>query len=322
MALLVSYAFPFIFPKQFPEISVLSIFTPVLIVLNILFVLFWLIRLRRYFLWSLAVLLLGFPYFNRFLKFYNSSPEAKPDDITLMTFNTRLFNHYQWNPDKDLDKKIITFIEEKHPDIVTLQEFYRNPKYMLKGYPYHYVAYKNQKDNIGQAIFSRFPIVNKGSLNFPHTGNNGIFTDLLIKNDTIRVYNLHFESLHVNPEEEEISQENSKRLFKNIGKRFAIQQDQLEIYSEHSKKNTYKTIVCGDFNNTAFSHIYRAIKGDNLQDSFEKSGVGFGRTFNFKYFPFRIDYILIDKSFEITNYQNFNVNYSDHFPIMASFRGK
>ena len=55
-------------------------------------------------------------------------------------------------------------------------------------------------------------------------------------------------------------------------------------------------------------------------DSFQEAGSGFGKTYDFKYFPFRIDYIFIDKSFQITGHKAFSdIRYSDHFPVMASF---
>ena len=73
--------------------------------------------------------------------------------------------------------------------------------------------------------------------------------------------------------------------------------------------------MCGDFNNTVFSYVYRILKGD-LLDAFETSGTGFGSTFDFKYFPVRIDFILADQSFKVGTFKNYSVPYSDHFPIL------
>ena len=81
----------------------------------------------------------------------------------------------------------------------------------------------------------------------------------------------------------------------------------------------YKKIVCGDFNNTQFSNVYKVIKGD-MQDSFTEQGTGYGRTFNFRYYPVRIDFILADEAFEIMAHKNFDIKLSDHFPVMASIK--
>ena len=78
-------------------------------------------------------------------------------------------------------------------------------------------------------------------------------------------------------------------------------------------------IVCGDFNNTAYSYVYKRIKGD-LQDAFDEAGNGFGRTFNFKFFPVRIDFILVDKNFTINAFKTFDEQFSDHYPIMAKVK--
>ncbi len=55
-----------------------------------------------------------------------------------------------------------------------------------------------------------------------------------------------------------------------------------------------------------------------MQDSFEEAGGGFGRSYNFKYYPARIDYIFTDKNIKVKKYETFSkfVN-SDHFPIMT-----
>ena len=76
-------------------------------------------------------------------------------------------------------------------------------------------------------------------------------------------------------------------------------------------------VVCGDMNNSAFSYVYRIIKG-NLQDTFEEAGRGFGQTYNFKYYPARIDYIFADPKMSVKSFHNFPefIN-SDHIPVMS-----
>lgn len=71
-------------------------------------------------------------------------------------------------------------------------------------------------------------------------------------------------------------------------------------------------------NNSAFSYVYRNIKGNDMQDCFEENGQGFGATYNFKYYPARIDYIFADNSIQVKSFTNFPdfIN-SDHLPIMT-----
>lgn len=316
--LLFLYVVPYIEPKQYPRISVLSLITPLLLVVNIFFAIYWIIRRRWFFVYSAGVLIIGYNHLTKFVQMLDFVPK-KENTVKLMSFNARLFNHYNWHSDKDLEDKIMNFIDEQNPDIIVFQEFYKNKKYEPKQYPYKKIVAKKQTDQIGHAFFSKFPIVSATSLRFPKTGNNGVYADVIINQDTVRIYSLHLESLHLNPEKDELLNTDKKRLVENIGKRFAQQQQQMEIFKAHKEKSPYRNIVCGDFNNTAHSYIYRQIKGTDLKDAFEEGGWGLGRTFNFKYFPFRIDYILLDKSFTIYDYQTFNKDLSDHFPVMVSF---
>lgn len=268
---------------------------------------------------SVVVLLIGYNHLTNFYKFPRKQEALMESSLlSVMTYNVRLFNVYDWNPDKQLDDKMIAFIKDKSPDILAIQEFHKLQERKLDFYPFRYIGYKTDKNKIGQAIFSKYPILATGQLDFPKTGNNGIYADILVAKDTVRVYNMHLESLHVNPEEEELSQENSMRLIERIGNRFALQQTQMELFRRHWEGTNYKTIVCGDLNNTAFSNIYLKIKGKKLQDTFQEAGSGFGRTFNFPYFPFRIDFILPDTSFEVKTHEVYPLDYSDHFPVFSS----
>jgi endonuclease/exonuclease/phosphatase family metal-dependent hydrolase len=70
-------------------------------------------------------------------------------------------------------------------------------------------------------------------------------------------------------------------------------------------------------NNSAFSYVYRSIKG-KLNDSFEEAGSGFGQTYRFKYYPARIDYIFADPKLQVKSFHNFvEFENSDHYPIIT-----
>lgn len=318
--LLIGYILPYIEPKL-SYISSLSIFTPLLLTINFIFFIYWALKMDKRLRFSLIILLIGITFLGRFVKI-SGNKIPNPEDITIMTYNVRVFNHYKWHEDDSLHIKIVDFIKKERPNIVALQEFHYKENKSFGFYPYQKMFYKNKKDDIGHAILSEYPIVNSGSLDFPMTGNNGFFADILIQKDTIRVYSLHFESFHLNAEEEAMSltQESSQRIFRNLGKRFAKQQSQVEIFEKHLKQSDLPKIVCGDFNNTAFSYLYRRIKKSNLNDSFKEQGVGIGKTLNFKYFPFRIDYIFIDEQLKTTSHKVFSdIKYSDHYPVRSSF---
>ncbi|WP_353777739.1 endonuclease/exonuclease/phosphatase family protein [Winogradskyella sp. 3972H.M.0a.05] len=313
--LLLSYILPYIPPKKFAFLSVLSLAVPILIIINILFVIYWLLKVKRQLLLSLIVLILGYSYVFSLYKFSSSKQVDSEKNISVMSYNVRLFNLFNWIEDVDVKEEFVKFISLEQPDVLSLQEHYLKSKIDLEGY-YKFEAASTEKATTGQAIFSKFPIVNSGSIEFPETSNNAIFVDIVKHNDTIRIYNLHLQSSGINTDVEELKKESSQNLFKRVGNTFKTQQLQTELFLKHKQKCPYKMIICGDFNNTAYSYVYKEIKGE-LVDAFEEAGNGFGKTFDFKLFPVRIDFILADEAFEINGFKNYNKKLSDHFPIMS-----
>tara|TARA_R110002049_G_C8896007_1_gene541158 strand:- start:32 stop:691 length:660 start_codon:yes stop_codon:yes gene_type:complete len=213
------------------------------------------------------------------------------------------------------------FISSENPDILCIQEFSRIKDSQLKKmYPFNYFTrYKSSEKRSTQAIYSKYPIINSGSLDFPDSGNNAIFADIVVTKDTFRLYNLHLESHKIIPSVSRLSNEPKGRLLKRLSKSFAKQGEQAHLVQKHIEATPFRKIVCGDFNNTQFSNVYKVITGD-MNDSFMEQGTGYGRTFNFRYYPLRIDFILADEAFEITAHKNFDIKLSDHFPVMAAIK--
>jgi endonuclease/exonuclease/phosphatase family metal-dependent hydrolase len=315
LLLLLSYILPFFEPKKFAFLSVLSLTVPLLILLNILFVVFWIFKIKRQLLLSLIVLLIGYNYLSSLYKFSSSKHIDDSQNISVMNYNVRLFNVFKWIPEEGVEQKIVDFVNEKQPDILSLQEYRRDDKVNFSGYHIFEVISGDKVKN-GQAILSKFPIVNSGSIEFPDTYNNAIFIDIVKGKDTIRIYNVHLQSMKIDANGDALTKENSENLFKSVSKTFTMQQFQSELFLLHKNDSHHKMIICGDFNNTAYSYVYKEIKGD-MKDAFVEAGNGFGKTFDFKFFPVRIDFILIDKAFEINSFKTFDVTFSDHYPIMS-----
>ena len=253
--LLLAYFLPFIAPKTFPFLAVLSLLVPILLILNILFVIYWLLSLKRQFLLSLIVLIIGYNYMGSFYKISSSKEINSDSDIRIMNYNVRLFNLYDWIPKQNIEEEIEELIESQQLDILVVQEYHPNKDIDLSKFKYKYEKLAGKKTKYGQAIFSNFPIVNSGSVEFPNTANNAIYTDIIKKEDTIRVYNIHLQSLHISEDFENFKSENSERLFKRISNTFEMQQIQAELFLEHKRNCPYKMIISGDFNNTAFSYV-------------------------------------------------------------------
>lgn len=317
LVLLFSYALPFLPPKTFAVLSVLNLGVPFLILCNVLFFLYWLIRLKKQLVLSLFVLAIGYICFGSLFKFSASRKIEDPNNFKVMNYNVRLFNLFDWIPEKDIDTKLVDFVKKEAPAILCIQDYHPRKNNDLAFFKYKYEHLSEKKIKHGQAIFSQYPIINSGSVEFPNTSNNAIFADVVKGKDTIRVYNVHLESLRIETKIESLKNEDSERLINRIGTTFKKQQSQTELLLNHKAKCHYKMIICGDFNNTAYSYVYRKIKGD-LNDAFEEGGNGFGRTYDFKFFPVRIDYIFADDAFSVNGFKSYNEHYSDHYPISAT----
>ncbi len=314
--LLLSYLLPYVAPENFAFLSVLSLAVPLLIILNVLFVLYWLLQVKKQLLLSLLVLLLGYNYVLSLYKFTSSKNIEDVNDLSIMNYNVRLFNIYNWISEEHIETKIVGFIKKAQPDIISFQEYHPHDNVDLSFYKYKYEKLSGKRVQYGQAIFSKYPIIKTGSIEFANTANNAIYADVVKGEDTIRIYNVHLESLHIDTDVENLKKEDSERLIKRISETFKKQQIQTELFLKHKEKSPYKMVICGDFNNTPYSYVYKKIKGD-LIDAFEDAGNGFGRTFNFKYFPIRIDFILVDKTFVVNGFKTFEDKFSDHYPIVT-----
>mgnify|MGYP000542496048 FL=1 len=237
-----------------------------------------------------------------------------------MSYNVRLFNHYKHLDDITTEQKIYEFINNESPDVITMQEFYRSEFLDIK-LPYKYIKTKSKANKFGLAIYSKYPIVNSGSLNFKNSANNTIFADIVKNKDTIRVYNVHLESLKINPEEVNFGQKDSERLFKRLAYGFEKQVAQAELILQHEYSWKGKKIICGDFNNTAYSWVYQKLS-KNKKDAFLEAGIGLGKSFRYIY-PMRIDFILTNENATVNQYKTYNdIKLSDHYPIMARMNWK
>lgn len=320
----IAYILPFLAPKMFPLLSVLTLVLPLFLILNALFFIYWLLQLKRQVILSGLVLLLGIAFINKFYKFSSQDIAKEEKDFTIMSYNVRLFNLFEWIDDENVGNNILRFINEQNPDILCIQEYSENAKVDLRVYKYKTIFMEGEQIKTGQAIFSKYPIFNQGDFKIPTAGNNVIYADIKKGKDTIRVYNIHLQSIKISPDVNEISehvdainQSKSQQLFGRIRDAFKKQEQQAEILVKHKNACRYPVIICGDMNNSPFSYVYSSIKSD-MNDCFVESGNGFGQTYKFKYYPARIDYIFADKDMLVKSFTTFTkFENSDHFPIMS-----
>ncbi len=321
IGLLFSFILPYLPPKKFGAISLLSLAAPILLFGTVLLLIYWAFNKRRKQLYvNIFVLFLSYFFIPSVYKL-NSKTDTSENSLSIMTYNVRKFNKYKWIKAKNISTQIDAFVRKEDPDVLVMQEFSEDKDFNIK-YPYHYNHYsynwnRNKRYFSGLAFFSKYPIVKTGSVDFRGVFSSISFIDVIKKMDTVRIYNFHLQSLGVIPNKDYFGHKDSERLLKRLNKSFKIQQIEIDTLNYHLKNTKHKVIIAGDMNNTAYSWAYKNLKKDR-QDSFLKAGQGFGSTYSFKGFPLRIDYIFVDKSITINNHKNYTVKYSDHYPIMTT----
>lgn len=314
---LMGYVLPSMAPKLFPFLSVLTLILPTLLIFNLVFVVYWAVQMKKQVLLSVIVFLIGYTFFTKFYKFSGKNEDPVESDFTVLSYNVRLFNLFGWIPNENVPENIKRFIEEQNPDIICFQEYSKSADYELDDYKFRHIIMHGKKIRTGQAIYSKFRIIDEGEIALPNSDNNVVYADIVKNKDTIRVYSIHLQSVNISPDINEISESKSKRIFNRLSEAFKVQQLQSELIQSHMKDFKGHKIICGDMNNTAFSYVYKNIIGD-MNDAFVEAGKGFGQSYNYKYYPARIDYILVDDVFDVKEFKTFkNFKNSDHFPIMA-----
>lgn len=316
--LLVSFILPYLPPKTFPTLSLLSLVVSLLIIVNIAFAIYWAVQFRRRFFVSFAVLFISYFYFN---VFYEVSTEGDVSNykntLSVLSYNVRLFNAYEKNPETDAKQIISEILAAENPDIVCVQEYYKPNTIDFSTYPYQYIHFKSEKAKLGHAIFSKYPLVNTGAFDFKETYNNTLYADVVKNNDTIRVYSLHLQSLGIIPRVSFLQESDNEKLRKRVSRALEKQQNQVAAILAHKKHTAHPVIICGDFNNTPFSYSYRKLK-EGMRDAFRERGNGLGTTFKFEKYPMRIDYIFASEGLDILSFDTVEQTFSDHYAIRAT----
>lgn len=298
------------------SIPIFSLVVPLLCFANIFFFIFWLIRFQWPFLLFVLTFVIGFKEW-RLLYQFKDKGIIISDGLSVMSYNVRSFNRFKWLDTSNIPKEINTFITNESPDIISFQEYAIDLAPIFKDYPYLFFTPYTRNGKVGSCIISKLPLYNPQPVLFTGSENGGMYVDFLYKKDTLRLYNIHFESLGFNLKDTLVDSHYSKKIRSKIDKVFAIQQLQVLQVKKIMNGSVFPEIICTDLNNNAFSASYRALS-KGMKDSFLAKGAGFGSTYQFPYFPLRIDYILTDPKMKTISFKTHSIKLSDHKPISVS----
>ena len=346
--LCLSYLAPVVNPQHFWPIAFFGIaYWPVLLI-NVLFVCYWLFFRRLYALASLMVILIGWGHLRWHIGFHKEPTaemvaERDTAAIRLLTYNVHLFRSFDENHPVDYvdhQQHIISLLERLSPDVICFQEFFTRRKgkkavipvvkqRLNMPYYYFYPSSENDYEGFGVAIFSRFPIQAHGYIPHPRGGTSTlmIYTDLLRNGNVFRVYNVHLRSIGFQAEDYQFinnarNAESEVSATKRIGQRlkwaFSDRGEEALSLRNHADSCGVPYMIAGDFNDTPMSYaVNQVAKG--MVNSFREKGSGWGVTYNGDFPNFQIDYIFVSPHFNVKHYQIVPEKYSDHYPVWGDF---
>ncbi|MET3113350.1 endonuclease/exonuclease/phosphatase family metal-dependent hydrolase [Pedobacter sp. CG_S7] len=333
-------------PRENRLIPFFGLAYPFLLVLNVFMIVWWCIRRRwRFAMFTLLLIALGWRAFTATFSFSGEQgmgPKADPSLIRMMTYNVHSFRPYDDKNLGDVKSEMLKLIETENPDIICLQEYYTRKKgsynltdslkRILKTSNYYFrPSSKNDYEATGLAIFSKYPIKNKGNIVFDVNkgGNESIYVDIEVNKKQVRIYNVHLQSISFNKQDyrylDKITKKMdpellpSKRILSMLNSAFLKRSGQVDLMKAHMKTCEIPFLIAGDFNDTPASYAVTQLT-NAMNNSFIKMGSGLGRTYNGKFPNFQIDYIATTKEFEIINQHIIEAKLSDHFPVRSDLK--
>lgn len=327
-------------PGAYPAVGFIGFLIPAFLLLNCTLVLFLLMRKSWKVLFPVLALFFGWDEMRSTVAFHFGRGENVAN-LRVMSFNVRVFNVYAHLRDKDYksSKEMMQWVAEFPAEIKCFQEVYQSDgseyfdliaNMRRHGYGnYHFLPFLTNKSNakFGMAIFTKYPIIGRGVVNQQENSNNQIiYADIATETDTVRVYNMHLQSIALNEDIfiDNLFERNDEGQFeKDLGRiRSGLERRSIQVDEglRHMRESPYPVIAMGDLNDPPYSYAYRSFM-QLLDNAFEMAGNGLGFTYNGRLFFLRIDNIFVSKGIDVTRFDvEREMRYSDHFPVSADLR--
>lgn len=299
---------------------------PVVLPATVLLFVWSLLRRSHMRLLLLVVLLPSLFFFGRYVQFRRSAP-AEEGALKVVSYNVGLFVHGPEGADRlVLADSVSRWLRAQDADLICLQEFFLPNEVSMDnwikrhfpGYKAEYYVFTGKRGAFGNLTLSRRPVADKGKINFERSTNLALWTDVRLDSSVFRLYNCHFESYNISlsnlVKKDGAVEETERKMRRSITER----PKQVAEVMRGVDSAPVQSLVLGDFNDNPISYTYmRLLRGRH--DSFVKAGKGFGATYRTLWPLLRIDYILYPTGLQAVTYEVPHVDYSDHYPIIATY---
>jgi len=310
-----------------------------LLIGNILLMLYWILRLRVWFVVPILAIACNYQYLERIFRFSSSPGQQLVNVLKVATFNADSFGK-EWTA--AATKDLANYMNKNGVDVLCFQEFGFGSKSFpidsiyqaFKKWPYHYVPISPAGHNCLQlAVFSKYPIGNSLLMTFKDTPNCALWCDIDMNGKMMRLFNLHLQTTNVSSNMTKIKESvkhfnfisgtfyHTFFMLHEMEESYVMRAEQAEYIHDKIKESPYPVILCGDFNSLPSSYSYHTILGNELKDGFCLAGRGYMYTFRYLKHLFRIDYIMTSAHWKALDYYSPHIDFhSDHNPVVMTMK--
>lgn len=305
-----------------------GLITPLIVTTNVLLLFFWFLLTRKINYLSLISIFFNIEFI---LSMYNPSFKNKEDaQIGIFSLNIQSF---RYNVTSFVLSEIKNTIKKNDIGIINLQEVgfssTNNEKKFYSKFPEFKYRYLNMPNRgFGLLTMSKYEILKAKTFSFKDTKNSFMWTDLVIKKDTLRVFNLHLQTTNLNQNHRKINKSNFfnihylsstiNAISEVLELNYKTRLSQLDVVCNEIENSPYPIILSGDLNSIPSSYIYEKIS-KLLDDGFKSGGNGIINSISSD-IPMRIDYIFSSRIYKCVDYFDMNLLISDHRPTIAKFK--
>lgn len=322
-------------PADHPLLSTLGMTLPVFLLINLVFLFFWVVFKWRMVWISVLGLVLAYVPISIYMPL-NSSQDIPEGALKIISYNVCAYGgNFKYD---DGFEKVRDYLVEEKPDIVCIQEdidTWRRYVFLHYEKTFAYndtmVIANNPQSYNALGIHTKYPIIRRERIAYPSKANGSVAWWLKVGNDTLIVVNNHFESCHLNKDDRaqylqmikgkmprDSVREESKLLLVKLAEANAKRSGQIRTVRQYALDHgQYPVIVCGDFNDSPISYSRHAM-AEVLTDCYATTGKGIGLSYNQKAFSFRIDHFFCNDKLQPYRCEiDGKMDASDHNPLIC-----
>ena len=322
-------------PADHPLLSTLGMTLPVFLLINLVFLFFWVVFKWRMVWISVLGLVLAYVPISIYMPL-NSSQDIPEGALKIISYNVCAYGgNFKYD---DGFEKVRDYLVEEKPDIVCIQEdidTWRRYVFLHYEKTFAYndtmVIANNPQSYNALGIHTKYPIIRRERIAYPSKANGSVAWWLKVGDDTLIVVNNHFESCHLNKDDRaqylqmikgkmprDSVREESKLLLVKLAEANAKRSGQIRTVRQYALDHgQYPVIVCGDFNDSPISYSRHAM-AEVLTDCYATTGKGIGLSYNQKAFSFRIDHFFCNDKLQPYRCEiDGKMDASDHNPLIC-----